>query len=454
MNFNLNTWSITRRLLVAGLLMIPLSLTLLGVGYFVASNNAAHVAQRQYMQLAVYWLLANADITDEGRVVMGALVEEPRLATPQSGFYAAVTDVDGTIYWRSASSVAVALGDLTTNLNDVPFGTDAFFAQASALSHYRRPVRWELPSGEQVALIFHVFEEGNRVREQSAAHEGVLRVSYIATTFLLLAVLLFIVRWGLRPLTMVVAQLQRVEQGRADQIVGVYPRELNDLIGAINRLLGNERKQRERYRSALSDLAHSLKTPLSVLRNDVQQLSGEARDNADKAVTNMQEIIDYQLQRAAIQSQDSLARQRIDLYIMVERVVQSLAKVYLERELTLEVCGSSQWVQGDKRDLLELIGNLADNACKAASHRVRLTVAASDGQVLLSVEDDGAGIDPSMLETITRRGQRADQYESGHGIGLAMVADIVASMKGKMTLQHSDLGGARFDVQLPCPGSD
>lgn len=434
--------------------MIPLSLTVLGVGYFIAANNSAQVAQRQYMQLAVYWLLANADITEKGDVIMGALIEEPRFANPQSGLYAAITDASGTLFWQSASSIATPLENLSTDLTQVPFGEEAFSAGFDTMSHYRRPVRWELPSGEQVTLVFHLFEDGSNLRERIAAHDGVLRVSYLATTLMLLLMLVLIVRWGLRPLGAVITQLQRVEQGKSTRIEGVYPRELNDLLDAINRLLGNEKRQRERYRTALSDLAHSLKNPLSVLRNDLHQLRGESRLNADKAVVQMQEIIDYQLQRAAIQSQASIVRQRIDLYASVERVVQGLAKVYADRALTIEVVGREHWVEGDKRDVIELIGNLADNACKAAAQRVRISVELIKGQVLMSVEDDGPGIDSSMLERITQRGQRADQYESGHGIGLAMVAEIVASMKGHMTLQRSEWGGARFDVYLPCPVKD
>ena len=454
MSFNLSQWSINRRLIVAGLFLIPLSLMVLGVGYFIAADNSAKVAQRQYMQLAVYWLLGNADITPEGRVEMGALIEEPRLATPQSGFYAVITDAEGTIFWRSSSAVAMSFDNLATDLSVTTFGQDAFDSQHDKISHYRRPVRWEMMDGEQFTLVFHVFEEGNWVRERLAAHRGVLRASYIATTIILLAVLLLIVRWGLRPLKSVVAQLQRVEQGQSEQISGDYPAELDDLIGAINRLLSNEKQQRERYRTAQSDLAHSLKTPLSVLRNDAQNLSGEARTSAEKAIARMQEIIDYQLQRAAIQSADSVAKQRVDVYELAQRVLQGLGKVYIDRDLELQVVGSQQWVSGDKRDLLELIGNLTDNACKAAASKVQISLSKQGSSVLLSVEDDGPGIDPSMLEQITQRGQRADQYDSGHGIGLAMVAEIVASMKGDMALQQSALGGARFDVSLPCPSDD
>ena len=454
MSFNLSQWSINRRLIVAGLFLIPLSLMVLGIGYFIAANNSAQVAQRQYMQLAVYWLIGNADITPDGRVEMGALIEEPRLATPQSGFYAVITDAEGIIFWRSSSAVAMSFDNLATDLGVTPFGQDAYDNQHHTLSHYRRPVRWEMMNGEQFTLVFHVFEEGNWVRERLAAHRGVLRASYIATTIILLAVLLLIVRWGLRPLKSVVAQLQRVEKGQSEQISGDYPAELDDLIGAINRLLRNEKQQRERYRTAQSDLAHSLKTPLSVLRNDTQKLAGEERTSAEKAIARMQEIIDYQLQRAAIQSADSVAKQRVDVHELAQRVLQGLGKVYIERNLDMQVVGRQQWVSGDKRDLLELIGNLSDNACKAAASKVQITIDKQGSSVLLSVEDDGPGIDPSLLEQITQRGQRADQYDSGHGIGLAMVADIVASMKGKMALQQSHLGGARFDVTLPCPSED
>lgn len=429
--------------------MIPLSLMILGVGYFIAAKNSAELAQRQYMQLAVYWLLANADITPAGTVEMGALIEEPRLANPQSGFYALITDATGTVYWRSASSVAVPLDHLETDLTKVPFGQDDFEALHGELAHYRRPVRWELMTGEQVTLVFHVFERGNWVRDQLAAHKGVLHLSYIATTIVLLAVLLLIVRWGLRPLGGVVSQLKVIEKGQADRLQGAFPSELDELVHSINQLLGNEQQQRERYRAAQSDLAHSLKTPLSILRNDIAHLEGEALQSASKAITSMQEIINYQLQRAVIQHADSLVKQRVDLFSSAQRVAQGLGKVYVDRQLSITVEGDTAYVMGDQRDVIELIGNLADNACKAAQQRVRITLTLQGKTVCLSVEDDGPGIDASMLEDITQRGHRADQYESGHGVGLAMVVEIVASMKGGLTLAKSEWGGARFDVSLP-----
>lgn len=451
MSLNLSHWSINRRLILAGLLLIPLSLMILGVGYFVAANNSAQVAQRQYMQLAVYWLLANADITPEGGVEMGPLIEEPRLANPQSGFYALITDTEGTIYWRSASSVAMSLDGLATDIQNIPFGQDDYEAVQGSMAHYRRPVKWELLSGEQVELVFHVFEEKNWVDEQLAAYQGVLQASYVATTVVLIAVLLLIVRWGLRPMAGLVSQLHSVERGQTRRIEGAFPRELDALIAAINQLLGNEQQQRERYRSAQADLSHSLKTPLSVLRNDAQSLTGEARQSAEKAIARMQEIIDYQLQRAAIQSAESLVKTQVDLYVTAQRVAQSLAKVYLDKKVVIRVEGQSQRVMGDERDLMDMVGNLTDNACKAAASQVLIKVSRSDDKVQLCVEDDGPGIDASMLDDITQRGHRADQYDSGHGIGLAVVSDIVASMKGQMALTKSDLGGARFEVSLPCP---
>ena len=451
MSLNLSHWSINRRLILAGLLLIPLSLMILGVGYFVAANNSAQVAQRQYMQLAVYWLLANADINPEGGVEMGPLIEEPRLANPQSGFYALITDAEGTIYWRSASSVAMRLEGLATNVKNIPFGQDDYEAERGNLAHYRRPVKWELMNGEQVVLVFHVFEQKNWVNDQLAAHKGVLQASYVATTVVLIAVLLLIVRWGLRPMGGLVGQLKRVERGEAHRIEGVFPVELDDLVLAINQLLGNEEKQRERYRSAQADLSHSLKTPLSVLRNDAQSLTGEAKQSAEKAIARMQEIIDYQLQRAAIKHTESLVKTQVDLHATAQRVVQSLTKVYADKPLTIQVEGSALNVMGDERDLMDMIGNLTDNACKAATSQVLIRVLFAEGKAQLCVEDDGPGIDASMLDDITLRGHRADQYDSGHGIGLAVVSDIVASMNGQMTLTKSTLGGARFDVCLPCP---
>jgi len=448
LSFSLNSWSINRRLLIAGLILIPILLGTLGIGFHMATQKAARIAQRQGMQLTVYHMLANAEINPDGNLQMGPILEEPELNQPQSERYAVIADLGGQIFWRSDSAVSIDLPNLFFSSGQLLFGED-YYRWEKHYAHYFRPVLWELPDGQQVAMVFHVFERGNVLNERLHAFMDILRIGLIISAIVLLAVLLLIVRWGLRPINQVVEQLHQLQKGNAESIGGQFPRELDGLVDAINHLVDNEREQRQRYRKALADLAHSLKTPLSVLRGDTQYLDSDNQRRTQQTIRQMQEIVDYQLQKAAIQ-QTAVSGHHVDIVILCQRVLNTMSKVYADRQVEASLYGLKEAkVNGDERDVMELVGNLVDNAFKACQSKVEINIARSHDQLELTVNDDGKGIDTEMLDEITQRGVRADQYDSGHGIGLAMVADIVASMKGRLILEKSELGGASFKVLLP-----
>ncbi len=447
LSFRPTSWSINRRLLIAGLLLIPILLGTLGLGFHMATQKAARIAQRQNMQLTVYHMMANAEIAPDGMLNMAPILEEPDLSQPQSGTYAVIADLAGREFWRSDSAVSSTLPNVFFSNGEIQFGED-YYRWENKFAHYFRPVIWELPDGQQVALVFHVFQRGNVLNERLHAFMSILRYGLLISALILLGLLLVIVRWGLRPIGLVIEQLDAVEEGKTEQITGEYPKELNGLISAINRLLQNEQAQRQRYRKALADLAHSLKTPLSVLRGDINQLANNDRERTELSIKQMQEIIDFQLQKAAIQHA-MFSGQKVDLVVLCQRVISTMQKVYADRQITTAMHGLAEgFVLGDERDLLELLGNLLDNAFKACRAHVAVDFKMVGNELIMSVDDDGEGIDTNMLQEITQRGVRADQYQSGHGIGLAMVADIVASMKGHLALEKSHLGGARFVVSF------
>jgi two-component system sensor histidine kinase PhoQ len=244
---------------------------------------------------------------------------------------------------------------------------------------------------------------------------------------------------------------------------GRYPRELALLTNNINELIESEREHLIRYRNTLGDLAHSLKTPLAVLRTRIENGSNDDMDGLREVVRSqvarMDGIVAYQLARAATTGHQVFAAP-IAIDPHVESLVQSLEKVYARKNVLCEFdLDPTARFYGELGDLLELLGNLLENAFKWANHRVllstqTLTVAPQRrAGLLISVEDDGPGIPPEKVEHLLQRGVRGDERVQGHGIGLSIVQDIVRAYRGELSVERSDeLGGARFVLRFSPAG--
>jgi two-component system sensor histidine kinase PhoQ len=242
--------------------------------------------------------------------------------------------------------------------------------------------------------------------------------------------------------------LTDLEQGHRAALPEHYPEELQPLAANLNQLLAREQQQRERYRNTLGDLAHSLKTPLAVLR---QTASTPAPDRAllDEQIQRMDQLVSYQLQRAVLGSPHNL-QQSLLLKPLVDKLISTFAKVYFEKNLQFGVSIAANCeCRGDEADLLELLGNLLDNACKACRHRIDIAAHASERWLLIAIEDDGPGIAEHQRTAILQRGQRADSYAPGQGIGLAVAVDILSSYGAELDIGTSPLGGARFSIRWP-----
>jgi two-component system sensor histidine kinase PhoQ len=268
---------------------------------------------------------------------------------------------------------------------------------------------------------------------------------------LLLATQWAILRWGLSPLRRMADELTRLERGEQQEIAGRYPSEVQRLTDNLNTLLTHERAQQKRYRDAAADLAHSLKTPLALLRAalaDAKQ-HGELSGSVDEQVAHMDRIVAYQLQRAATSGRTGLATPQ-PVRPAVDRLLAALVKVYGQKTVEADVAiGVNLRFRGDEGDLTELLGNVLDNAFKWAKSRVRVSATFGGGSLSLLVEDDGPGIAAEELERVLQRGARADQSVPGQGIGLAVVRDIADAYGGHVKIARSQLGGAAITLVLP-----
>ena len=432
---------------------------------FVALDRAFHDAaissQRERLQGYIYAYLAGADTARTGTLIPPEVGPDPRFERPSSGLYAAI--VGDNIrnatdrQWRSASAVGADLPVAA----ELPAGEVRFEGPLQTplgeLYVLSQGIEWSVANRPELKLTFHVAEDGGAVRRQAAEFRGTLFAWLGGLGVLLLLLLLAVLRWSLAPLRKVTVDLERVERGGQEHLGDGYPPELSGLATNLNAFIDSERDRLKRYRNTLSDLAHSLKTPLAVVRTQLESGAEgkELRWTVLEQVGRMDEIVAYQLSRAATSGRQTFATP-LPLEPYAEEVVQSLEKVYAGRNVLCEFeIDPSARFHGDQGDLLELLGNLLENAFKWARHRVLLTArtAPRPGErwpgLELCIEDDGPGIPEDRIEHLLQRGVRGDERVQGHGIGLSIVQDIVRAYKGTLQVERSaGLGGARFVVRL------
>ena len=439
--------SLASRLLLAAAVLMPLTLGLAGTYLERAHREALDAAIAERLQLQVITLLAQAEFSDAFELPLVPL--ESRLLQPGSGLYAMVTNGAGEPLWVSPSAALLAdplrrLGEGVPALA-VGAGHDS---ERDGLIRHAYQVLWEVDDGEALPLRFVIGESAAPRDADVRAFRNRLLLWVAATLLLVLLVQLAIVRWGLQPLRRLAERISQIEAGRAADLGADWPREVRPLVDNLETLLRGEQQRRERTRNTLADLAHSLKTPLAVLRSADLQGPDYAALQAEQ-LDRMDEVMQWHLQRAVGGNHRLL--QRVPVAPVLERLRATLLKVYAGRALTILVdADAGARFRGDERDLMEILGNLLDNACKYAASTVRVTARrGGDGGLDLAVEDDGEGISPELRDTLLGRGARADSRHEGQGIGLAVVLDIVSAQQGELSLGDSDLGGARVSLRLP-----
>ena len=414
-------------------------------------QNAEQLGIRTDFYTVVESVLPSQRIGPDGLLVPQNLAE-PRLATPGSGLYAEILGSRGT--WRSPSAVGSGLNLVAEPMPGERRFERARLADGTPALGLSLGVRWQLEDGEERDFVIRA--------AQSLApwQRELLRVrAGLVTGFLLLALLLLgglavALEFALRPLRRLEQEIVDIEAGRRDSLGAGWPRELAGVTGNLNALLVGERKRLERYRSTLGNLAHSLKTPLAALRNLVDRGDASRAELAPQ-LDRMQAIVQHQLKRAVFGASGATL---IDQQVLepLEQLRAALAKVYADKNLSITVAvapGTAYPV--DAADLLELAGNLMDNACKYGRNTVAVratpwTAAAwRRPGLVLEVEDDGSGIPPAERARVLERGARADETVAGQGIGLAVAREIAAAYGGILEIGESRLGGARVSVRLP-----
>ncbi|MCE3252160.1 MAG: ATP-binding protein [Cellvibrio sp.] len=275
---------------------------------------------------------------------------------------------------------------------------------------------------------------------------------------LMLLVLLqrYLVARALQPLEQVREQIAQLQQGQRANLDAQVPQELQPLVQQINHLLNHTEDTLTRSRNALGNLGHALKTPLAILFSlaNRQELNShqELRDNLRNQLTHMQGRISRELGRARLAG-EALPGAYFVCAVELPDLINALAQIH-GRNLTIHWWAADNLrLPWDRQDILELLGNLLDNACKWAQQKVTLNIQQENTHFILTIDDDGPGIAPELRTQVLNRGARIDEQIQGHGLGLGIVRDIVEHCKGELSLGQSSLGGLQVVIRLPAPKS-
>ncbi|MFP8844381.1 ATP-binding protein [Shewanella baltica] len=438
--------SLKARLVISALLFILVLLPLIGVALNDAFTEQVKSATKNELSAYVYSILAVTEVENK-QISIPELVLENRFNLIQSGLYAIATTEDAsgkqTVVWHSQSF----MGMMPPPHFTIPATGQSAFEQIDIAEQPHLIYSFSVSFASQnqnVPVTIHIIKDEREFQQQIDQFNQQLWTWLLILMFVMLVFQLSWLVWTLQPLARFTQELHSVEQGKSMQLSSQYPTELQAVARQLNILLNTEQTQRKRYRNALADLAHSLKTPLAVIKSqaDLSEASSEQ-------VSVISRIIGHQLKRA-----QTAAAASWHLGIRVDdvaaKLLRTLAKIYREPQINLSGEMADEAVfKGDEADLTEILGNVLDNACKAAKSTVKLTVTGDAYQLLICIEDDGPGISEALQNQIFERGIRADSYHQGNGIGLAIVRDLVDSYNGRISVSRSEtLGGAKFSISF------
>ena len=401
-------------------------------------------------------LLANIEVDARGRPWLRSRLADPRFALPMSGWYWRIAPADGAGPRLASKSL------LDLDLSPPPGAA----RDAAGVAHFylEGPQGLRLRALEQQYTLFggkrpySILVAGNfdELRAEMSAFTSAL-VIILAVLGLALALAIFVqVRYGLRPLVALHDELAEIREGRRERLEGSYPDEIRPVAEELNLLLRANREIVERARTQVGNLAHALKTPLSVLTNEARREGAGLAEKVLQQVGIMRDQVQLYLDRARRAAQATGLGGSTPVREVVEAIVRTLQRIHRDSAIAVDLSGlEGLRFRGERQDLEEMLGNLLDNAFKYARRRIAVSARLhSEGRhhrrwIVLTVEDDGPGLPEEHHEKALRRGQRLDETRPGSGLGLSIVHETASMYHGEVRLERSSLGGLRARLRLP-----
>ncbi|MCM2396994.1 HAMP domain-containing histidine kinase [Rhizobium sp. S95] len=434
--------SLRIRLAVGAMVAIVFILLLVGFGLSRVFSN--YVAERYRVECAtiIDQLAAALELRD-GKAVLEKTPSDPRFNLPGSGRYWQITPATGAAL-RSRSLWDVELPA------DLPRADHGFMAaegpDGAGLLVYRRQIALDDEGGSHSFMLSAAFDR-NELDDAVAQFHSTMALMLVLTAAVLVAAAIFQVGVGLSPLVRLQQRVGLVRSGQANSVEDVGASELRPLVSELNLLLTERETAVERARARASDLAHGLKTPLTVLLQLTDHLPPAQKKLARQQVDLVRQRADRQLQSARL-GVEQMAR--TDLAPLVGKLVSVLKPVTQSRDVDWEIHIVERLTADmDAADLAEALGNVLDNAARYARGRIHIAAIVADGAIVITVEDDGPGIALHELATLPSRGRHLGADDEGSGLGLSITAEILAAYAGAMELEGSRLGGLAVRLRVP-----
>ncbi len=453
----LHRQSIATRLLVSAAGWSLVILVVAGIALSAFQRRSTERAFDERLHVYLKSLVAAVASPDDSERSDPYSLGEPRFDLPLSGWYWLITRLDRRpVETRGSTSLfggglpALAERGVKAGVGELREGY-AIGPDERLL----RIVERVIDLGEEGRYRVQVAADSREIEESIAEFRLALGVTFGLLALALLTTALLQVRFGLRPLSRLQAAVGEVRLGRAERVDGEYPDDLSPLAGEVNLLLDANREILDRARTQVGNLAHALKTPLSVLVNEAATSEGPLAEKVREQAAVMRDQVNWYLERARAAARAGSVGVTTEVEPVLEGIVRTLSKIHRDRDLAFSssVTGEPRF-RGERQDLEEMVGNLVDNAGKWTATRVEVTaqpLPERDGRPFLQVivDDDGPGLPPQARKAALRRGARLDESKPGSGLGLAIVADLADLYGGGLTLHESPLGGLRAELVLP-----
>ena len=430
--------SLRARLLSSAFLWM--SLVLISAALFLPRVVESYLYSQLSEQVNLYLddLSAFVELDAQGNPVLSQPLSDPRFRKPYSGWYWQIDTSSGQLrsrsLWDSPKSLEV-FGD--------KFDTHLFYSSRQLLL------------GEQDAPIkVAIGVNADSVDDTLELLTGGILFSLGAIALSMLVLLWWQIRWSLKPMQLLHADLQGVRDGHNERLGNNYPVEVQPVVDDLNILLFHYTELLERARSHTGNLAHALKTPLSIIRNEIESLPDEQQEVLFPAVQQLQDRMNYHLRRARLAGSVQILSVQSNPADVVDNVTIAFEKAYFDRDVVLvNELDDELKVGVEIRDLEEMLGNLIENAFKWSAGLVRVHGFIEHESLFIYVEDNGSGLPEEQLQTVLQRGVRLDETTPGTGLGLNIVQDIAHSYQGDLVLSSSKMGGLQTMLSLPLPRS-
>lgn len=456
--------SLIGRFIAASLLLLPVFIFISGALLIHSFKHSQLNAEQETLQAQLYLLLSSAEVENK-RLLLPDVLTEPRFNQQNSGLYAGIYDENNRELWRSTSA-SLLNGSLNHGDRGFLLGNKEYVQQqidTISLNQLSHDIEWLDDNNNAIRLRFIVASDDRSLRAEISSYQKQLWQWLSLLGLSLISVQILMMQWGLHPLKRLSRQLSALQNSQIQRLDSDYPREIQPVIESFNTILVYEKNQRERYRNTMSDLAHSLKTPLAVIQSHINNDNNEQHSLLSEQLSRINQIISHQLKRAVIRvNQGAISAQanKISIQAMVNRLIKILEKVYTDRQISFNnLVDEHSHYFGDEADLLEVMGNLLDNACKYGDNAIVISTSQDKHNLCIYISDNGKGLAPTQQTTLLQRGARGDTAQAGQGIGLSVAVDIISSYGGGLKVENNrgqpHLTGACFCITLPLnPATD